>query len=198
MAVFCDTAKVGEKMKMHIFIYHILDKARTPLPHNHLPTVPFRRSHAFSVIYTQIWQMATHFLFPCHSGIMTNCYRATQTAAAACMSSSWCDERGQGQWWGYFILIKNGLFLWKDACVTGPSSSQLNQRLSLASATWWINPTHSQKCNWSICQRLARPHRTPSPAPQPSRLRNSSPFSLDPPYPPPSSLAPSLPLSDTA
>lgn len=36
---------------------------------------------------------------------------------------------------------------------------QLNQKLLVASVCWWINPTHSHKCNYFICQRLVRTHR---------------------------------------
>lgn len=65
MAVFCDSAKVDVKTKIYIFINHILDKAHPLPPARHLPTVPFRRTHKFSVIsYTRIWQTATQFFFP--------------------------------------------------------------------------------------------------------------------------------------
>lgn len=40
-------------------------------------------------------------------------------------------------------------------------SPQLNQELLVASVDWWINPTHSHKCNYFICQRLERAHRAP-------------------------------------
>lgn len=38
------------------------------------------------------------------------------------------------------------------------SAPQLNQKLSVASVVWWINPTHSHKCNYFIGQCLGRPH----------------------------------------
>lgn len=38
---------------------------------------------------------------------------------------------------------------------------QLNLKLLVATVGWWINPTHSHKCNYFICQRLGRPRRAP-------------------------------------
>lgn len=60
---------------------------------------------------------------------------------------------------GWFYIYK------KWSVITGRCMChqlpQLNQKLSVASVAWWINPTHSHKCNYFICQRLGRPHWAP-------------------------------------